>query len=88
MISFHFYDTDKDILSSAITNIDDEQFDWLERNCKLTKKLKPNTKGYKKVAKYLYDNASSADRVFRYYNTYKSKYFIKDSHKIVKLGEV
>lgn len=88
MISFHFYDTDKDILSSAITNIDDEQFDWLERNCKLTKQLKPNTKGYKKVAKYLYDNSSSADRVFRYYNTYKSKYFIKDSHKIVKLGEV
>jgi len=88
MISFHFYDTDNQFLSSGITNIDEEQLDWLERNCKLTKQLKPNNKGYKKVAKYLYNNASSADRVFRYNNMYKSKYFTKDSHKLVKLGEV
>jgi len=88
MISFHFYDTDNDLLSSAITNLDEEQLDWLDRNCKLTKQLKPNKRGYKKVAKYLYNNSSSADRVFRYYNRYKSKYFIKDSHKVVKLGDI
>ncbi|MCA1759052.1 MAG: hypothetical protein LC658_04710, partial [Bacteroidales bacterium] len=88
MISFHFYDTDSQLLSSAITNFNDEERDWFDRNYKLSTNLISDQRGYKSIAEYLYNEISSTDRIFKYFNQSKSDFFVKEGGKQVMLHEI
>jgi len=88
MISFHFYDTGSHLLSSAITNFNDEETDWFDRNYKLSTKLISDQRGYKSIAEYLSDKVSSTDRIFKYFNQSKSDFFVREGGKQVMLHEI
>ncbi len=88
MLSFHFYDTGSHLLSSAITNFNDEETDWFDRNYKLSIKLISDRHGYKSIAKYLYNEVSSTDRIFKYFNQSKPDFFVREGGKQVRLHEI
>ena len=88
MISFHFYDTDTHLLSSAITSFNDEETDWFDRNYKLSTKLISDQRGYKRLAEYLCAEVSNPDRIFKYYNQKKSDFFVREGGKQVILHEI
>lgn len=88
MISFHFYDTGSQLLSSAITSFNDEETDWFDRNYKLSTNLISDQRGYKSIAEYLYNEISSTDRIFKYFNQNKSDFFVKEGGKQVMLHEI
>lgn len=88
MISFHFYDTGSQLLSSAITNFNDEETDWFDRNHKLSTNLISDQRGFKSIAEYLYNEISIKDRIFKYFNQSKSDFFVKEGGKQVLLHEI
>jgi hypothetical protein len=88
MISFHFYDTDSQLLSSAVTKFNDEEASWFNRNYKLASKLISDQRGYKSIAEYLYNEVSNRDRVFKYLDESNSDFFVKEGGKQVILQEI
>lgn len=88
MISFHFYDNETHLLSSAITSFNDEETDWFDRNYKLSTKLISDQRGYKSLAEYLCNEVSSTDRIFNYYTQRKSDFFVREGGKQVMLHEI
>jgi len=88
MISFHFYDTDTHLLSSAITSFNDEETDWFDRNYTLSNKLISDRRGYENIAKYLYNEIPSTDRIFKYFNHSKPDFFVREGGKLVMLHEI
>jgi hypothetical protein len=88
MISFHFYDTDTHLLSSAITSFNDEETEWFDRNYKLSTKLISDQRGYKILTENLCNEVSSTDRIFKYYNQKKSDFFVREGGKQVMLHEI
>ena len=88
MISFHFYDTDTQLLSSAITNFNDEEIDWFDRNYKLSAKLISDQRGYNILKDYLSSKVSGTDRIFKYYDQKKYDFFVREGGKQVMLHEM
>lgn len=88
MISFHFYDTSSQLLSSAITKFSDEETDWFDRNYKMSSNLISDQRGYKSIAKYLLNEISSTDRIFNYFYQSKSDFFVKEGGEQVMLYEI
>lgn len=88
MISFHFYDADTHLLSTAITNFNDEETDWFDRNYKLSTKLISDKRGYESIAEYLYNEVSSTDRIFKYFAWNKSDFFVREGGKQVIFHEI
>lgn len=88
MISFHFYNADTHLLSSAITNFNDEETEWLDRNYKLSTKLISDQRGYKSITEYIYNDVSSTDRIFKYFYQKKSNFFVREGGRQVMLHEL
>ncbi len=88
MISFHFYNADTHLLSSAITNFNDEETEWLDRNYKLSTKLISDQSGYKSITEYIYNDVSSTDRIFKYFYQKKSNFFVREGGRQVMLHEL
>jgi len=88
MISFHFYDTDTHLLSTATTNFNNEETDWFDRNYKLSTKLIYDKRGYERIVEYLYNEVSSTDRIFKYFTQNKSDFFVREGGKQVMLHEI
>ena len=88
MISFHFYDTDTHLISTAITNFNDEESDWFDRNYKLSTKLILDQSGYESVAEFLYNEVSNTDRIFRYLPRNKPDFFVREGEKQVVLHDI
>lgn len=88
MISFHFYDIDTHLLSSAFTNFNNEETDWFDRNYKLSTNLIYDQRGYKKLSEYLCNDVSSTDRIFNFYKQKKSDFFVQEGRKQVMLHEI
>lgn len=88
MISFHFYDTDTHLMSSAITGFDDEETAWFDRNYKLSTKLNPNRLGFKNLEEYCHNQVSSTDRVFKYFDQNVFDFFVRDGGLLVMLDDM
>lgn len=88
MISFHFYDTDTHLLSSAITIFNNEETDWLARNYRLSTKLISDQKGYSILTEHISKEISETDRIYKYFAHNKTDFFVKDGGKQVMLYEI
>lgn len=88
MISFHFYNTDTHLLSSAITNFTNEETDWFVRNYNLSTTLPSDQRGYSILAGHISKEISNADRIYKYFRNNKIEFFVKDGGKQVILYEI
>jgi hypothetical protein len=68
--------------------LNDEETDWFDRNYKLSTKLISDQRGYKILTEYLCKEASSTDRIFKYYNQKKSNFFVREGGIQVALHKV
>ncbi|MBM2814325.1 MAG: hypothetical protein HW421_1087 [Ignavibacteria bacterium] len=88
IISFVFYNIDTHLLASAITNLNDEEFDWFNRNYKLIAKLIPEPRGYSILSENISKDISKTERFYKYFVCKKSDIFIKKGDKKGMLYEI
>lgn len=88
LISFHFYDINTHLLSTAITGLSDEEADWFERNNKLVTKLISGRHEFEILSNFLKNKITSTDRIFKYYNQSKSDFFVRNGGTQVVMGGI
>ena len=88
MISFLFYNRDTHLLSSAITNFNNEEADWFERNYDLSTKLPSDQMGYSLLAERLSQEISSTDRIYQYFAHNRTDFFVQDGGTQVVLKKI
>ena len=88
LVSFHFYDSESKLLSSATTFLDDDNIAWFERNYKLSTQLNTRPPGYEKFADSLTYLFLKSDRFFNYYKKSSPKFFVGNSTKQVMFYDI
>jgi hypothetical protein len=86
MISFIFYNSETQEMSTAVTEIDPNHLGWFERNVELSSHLKADNKGYAMLADFLKHDISITDRLYNYLPRRKADFFIGKSKELVGLG--
>ncbi len=89
IIAFHFYNQDNHELIDSITNLNEEEMEWFERNYRLAKKLKSNKK-FKILSKMIKEELpeGNSEKFFGFHNTLNQNMLIEKSDKFFKMGEV
>jgi len=82
-ISFHFHNTQTKALSSCMTSLEEEDFQWFKRNYELIKKLNGN-EDYDIICNLLIKSLVESDRLFSFYDNSKIDCFIRENQKLVK----
>lgn len=70
IISFHFYNQENHELIDSITNLDEEEIQWFERNFRIARKLKSNKK-YALISKKIKEELTETteEKTFQFYST-------------------
>jgi hypothetical protein len=77
LISFHFYDIDSKMFTTAITNIDDEDYEWFVRNYRLSISLKHKQERFSEFSELIAKEFKKTDRFYRNSTNNSINYFLK-----------
>ena len=90
MLSFHLYNKGKNELVSGLTMLDEDQYQWALRNCKLAMELQEIEMGpvYPTLSEKLHQDMTKKDRLYRFYEQSSMDYFVKDGGRQAIIGKL
>jgi len=90
IIAFHFHNQDSGQLIDSITNLDEGQIEWFERNLRLSKKLSSN-KDYELLSKMIRDGEllrNRKARCFQFYDDLNRDMLVEETDRLAKMRGV
>ena len=90
MIGFHFYNVGTGLLTSAFTDLGQEEHDWFVRNYKVSKKLKSAThqKLYPILVDKLVDEMNDLDCCCSFVSQHKIDFFVQEGKTQVMMADI